>query len=150
MRRREAPGGVGKRQRCRRLPVSHTGGRGPLNPKFDSCGCATNFRCGPPLARSEPGDRDAHVVLRVTVSRKDGRVLYRRRMLDPSSSQGRDAMLAEIFMLRLETAARGLRDSLPLSASQFVSYTPNSRFTFNASRKYSEALPEPPTTQELQ
>jgi hypothetical protein len=59
-------------------------------------------------------------------------------------------MLAEIFMLRLEAAARVLSDRLPSSASQFVSYTPNSQFTFKESREPTEAPPHPPATQEVQ
>ena len=55
-------------------------------------------------------------------------------------------MLAEIFMLRLETAVRELRERLPSSTSQFVSYAPNREFTFKESRK----LPEPPATQQVQ
>jgi hypothetical protein len=55
-------------------------------------------------------------------------------------------MLAEIFMLRLETAVRSLRERLPSSTSQFVSYAPNSEFTFKERRK----LPEPPATQQVQ
>jgi hypothetical protein len=55
-------------------------------------------------------------------------------------------MLAEIFMLRLETAVRASREGLPSSTSQFVCYTPNSEFTFKESRK----LPEPPATQQVQ
>jgi hypothetical protein len=67
-----------------------------------------------------------------------------------SSSKGIDAMLAEIFMLRLETAARVLRERLPSSASQFVCYTPNSQFTFKQSGKPSEASREPSATQKVQ
>jgi hypothetical protein len=54
-------------------------------------------------------------------------------------------MLAEIFMLRLETAVRALRERLPSSPSQFVSYTPNSEFTFKERRK----PPEPSATQQI-
>ena len=36
-------------------------------------------------------------------------------------------MLAEIFMLRLETAVRASREGLPSSTSQFVCYTAQQR-----------------------
>jgi hypothetical protein len=60
-------------------------------------------------------------------------------------------MLAEIFMLRLEAAARTFNEALPTSVSEFVSYTPDSNFTFKEGRKLpAEAAPAPPTTQNIQ
>lgn len=55
-------------------------------------------------------------------------------------------MLAEIFMLRLEAAARVLKDRVPSSTSQFVRYTPESQFTFKESRKPLKAQAEPRPT----
>jgi hypothetical protein len=39
-------------------------------------------------------------------------------------------MLAEIFMVRLEAAARALRETVPSSTSRFLPFAPNSQFTF--------------------
>jgi|RhiMethySRZTD1v2_1073278.scaffolds.fasta_scaffold3053895_2 hypothetical protein len=39
-------------------------------------------------------------------------------------------MLAEIFMMRLEAAARALKDTLPSSTSQFVSFASNNQVPF--------------------
>ena len=39
-------------------------------------------------------------------------------------------MLAEIFMMRLETAARGLKETVPSSASRFIPFNPNRQFAF--------------------
>ena len=56
------------------------------------------------------------------------------------------AMLAEIFMVRLEAAARALKETVPSSTSRFVSFTRNSQFTFKESRhRLSEAVREYPT-----
>jgi hypothetical protein len=61
------------------------------------------------------------------------------------------AMLAEIFMVRLEAAARALQETVPSSTSRFVSFTPNSQFTFKESRDWlSEAVREEPTVQKVQ
>ena len=40
------------------------------------------------------------------------------------------AMLAEIFMLRLEAKARLVEEVLPSSASQFIPFSPMTQFTF--------------------
>jgi hypothetical protein len=42
-------------------------------------------------------------------------------------------MLAEIFMLQLETTARALRETLPSSTSRFMPFAPDSQFTFKQS-----------------
>ena len=61
------------------------------------------------------------------------------------------AMLAEIFMVRLEAAARALKETAPSSTSRFVSFTRNSQFTFKESRhRLSEAVREDPTAQKVQ
>jgi len=39
-------------------------------------------------------------------------------------------MLAEIFIIRLEAAARALREPLPSSTSRFVPFNPSAQFTF--------------------
>jgi hypothetical protein len=44
-------------------------------------------------------------------------------------------------MVRLEAAARALKETLPSSTSRFVSFTPNSQFTFKKNR-LSEAVRE--------
>jgi hypothetical protein len=60
-------------------------------------------------------------------------------------------MLAEIFMVRLETAARLLRDTLPSSPSRFVSFNPNGQVTFKDGRNgSSEVAPEQPVTARVQ
>jgi hypothetical protein len=43
-------------------------------------------------------------------------------------------MLAEIFMVRLETAARELRDTVQSRTSPFVSFNPNSQVSFKEHR----------------
>jgi hypothetical protein len=46
----------------------------------------------------------------------------------------------------LEAAARALKETVPSSASRFVSFTPNSQFIFKESRdRLSEAVREEPT-----
>ena len=40
------------------------------------------------------------------------------------------AMLAGIFMMRLEAAARGLKETVSSSTSRFVPFNPNRQFTF--------------------
>ncbi len=60
-------------------------------------------------------------------------------------------MLAEIFMVRLEAAARALKETVPSSTSRFVSFIPNSQFTFKESRdRLSEAVREEPAEQKVQ
>jgi hypothetical protein len=44
-------------------------------------------------------------------------------------------MLAEIFMVRLEAAARALEETVPSTTSQFVSFTPKSQFPFKETRE---------------
>ena len=58
-------------------------------------------------------------------------------------------MLAEIFMVRLEAAARALKKTLPSSTSRFVSFTPNSQCTFKENR-LSEGVREKRTAQKVQ
>jgi hypothetical protein len=58
------------------------------------------------------------------------------------------AMLAEIFMLRLE-AGRALKETLPSSTSQFASFNSDSQFTFKKNR-LSEVVREQPTVEKLQ
>jgi hypothetical protein len=61
------------------------------------------------------------------------------------------AMLAEIFMVRLEVAARGLKETVPSSTSRFIPFAPNSQFTFKPSSDgLPEALREEPTVQKVQ
>ena len=43
------------------------------------------------------------------------------------------AMLAEIFMVRLEAAVRASKETLPSSTSRLVPFTPNSQPTFKDS-----------------
>ena len=40
------------------------------------------------------------------------------------------AMLAEIFMVRLEAAVRPVQEKLPSSVSPFVPFSPNAQLTF--------------------
>jgi len=59
-------------------------------------------------------------------------------------------MLAEIFMLRLEGAARVMLEALPSSLSPFVPFTTDSRYTFKEDRRRrSEGTPEEPTSQRV-
>jgi hypothetical protein len=58
-------------------------------------------------------------------------------------------MLAEIFMLRLEAAARVLKETLPSSTSHIVSFNSDSQFTFKENR-LSEAVREEPTVEKVQ
>ena len=59
-------------------------------------------------------------------------------------------MLAEIFMLRLEGAARAVLEALPSSLSPFVPFTTDSRCTFKQGRKRrSEGTPEEPMAQRV-
>ena len=39
-------------------------------------------------------------------------------------------MLAEIFMMRLEAAARGLKETVPSSISRLIPFNANRQFTF--------------------
>ena len=43
-------------------------------------------------------------------------------------------MLAEIFMVKLEPAARELRDTVQSTTSPFVSFNPNSQVSFKEHR----------------
>jgi hypothetical protein len=54
-------------------------------------------------------------------------------------------MLAVIFMVRLEAAARALRDTVPSSTSRFVSFNLNSQFKEGRKRPL-KAVPEEPVT----
>ena len=56
------------------------------------------------------------------------------------------AMLAEIFMMRLEAAARALKETVPSSTSRFIPLNPNSQFTFKQSpdRPLDAVHEEPP------
>jgi hypothetical protein len=59
-------------------------------------------------------------------------------------------MLAEIFMVRLEAAARALQEAAVSSNSRFVAFSPHSQFTFKESRdRVSEAVREEPTAQKV-
>jgi hypothetical protein len=54
-------------------------------------------------------------------------------------------MLAEIFMLRLETAARLITEMLPSSTSRFVPFKPVTHFSFkDGCRGSAETAREPP------
>ena len=60
-------------------------------------------------------------------------------------------MLAEIFMVRLEAAARALKETMASSTSRSICFTPNSQVTFKESRdRLSEAVGEEPTVQKCQ
>jgi hypothetical protein len=48
-------------------------------------------------------------------------------------------MLAEIFMMRLEAAARAFQETAPPSSSRFVAFNPQAEITFKESR---DRLPE--------
>ena len=51
------------------------------------------------------------------------------------------AMLAEIFMMRLEAAARALQKPPPSSTSPFVPFNPEPKFTFKeTSHRHAEAV----------
>jgi hypothetical protein len=50
------------------------------------------------------------------------------------------AMLAEIFMVRLEAAARALQETALSSNSGFIAFNPHAQITFKESR---DRLPEP-------
>ena len=39
-------------------------------------------------------------------------------------------MLAEVFMMQLEAAARVLKETVPSSTSRFIPFNPNRQFTF--------------------
>jgi hypothetical protein len=54
-------------------------------------------------------------------------------------------MLAEIFMVRLEAAARALKETVPSSTSRFTPFAPNSQVTF----KQSQDRPLEPVREEL-
>jgi hypothetical protein len=55
------------------------------------------------------------------------------------------AMLAEIFMVRLEAEARLVEEVLPSSTSRFIPFSPKSQFGFKeAERKVVEAPSEEP------
>jgi hypothetical protein len=57
-------------------------------------------------------------------------------------------MLAEIFMVRLEAAARALQEPLPSSTSPFVPFSPEPKFTFKeTSHRHAEAVREEPPLQ---
>ena len=57
-------------------------------------------------------------------------------------------MLAEIFIVRLEAAARALQETPVSSNSRFVAFGSHSQFTFKESRdRLSEAVREKPTAQ---
>ena len=59
-------------------------------------------------------------------------------------------MLAEIYMLRLEGAARAVLEALPSSLSPFVPFTTDGRCTFKQDRKRgSEGTPEEPMAQRV-
>jgi hypothetical protein len=58
-------------------------------------------------------------------------------------------MLAEIFMVRLEAAARALKETVPSSTSRFIPLTPNSQFSFKEHR-LPEAVREEPTGHKVQ
>jgi hypothetical protein len=61
------------------------------------------------------------------------------------------AMLAEIFMVRLEAAARALKETVPSSTSRFIPFNPNSQFTFKQSpERPSEAVREAPPLRVIQ
>ena len=50
-------------------------------------------------------------------------------------------MLAEIFMMRLEAAARALQKPPPSSTSPFVPFNPEPKFTFKeTSHRHAEAV----------
>ena len=80
----------------------------------------------------------ANVVLSITVFRRDRHTVSASLFgcFDPKVV----AMLAEIFMIRLEAAARLLGEVLPSSASRFIPFNPKSQFGFKeAERKAAEA-----------
>ena len=54
-------------------------------------------------------------------------------------------MLAEIFMVRLEAAARASKETVPSSTSRFVPFTPNSQSKFKESleRPFEEVREKP-------
>jgi hypothetical protein len=61
------------------------------------------------------------------------------------------AMLAEIFMVRLEAAARALRETVPSSTSRFICFNPNSQFTVKQSPDSPlEAVREEPLLRKVQ
>jgi hypothetical protein len=63
------------------------------------------------------------------------------RLFDPKGV----AMMAEIFMLRLEAKARLVEDVLPSSTSQFIPFGTRTQFTFkNTDPKVAEAPREEP------
>jgi hypothetical protein len=80
-------------------------------------------------------------VLPVTVSLKNVAHTFKHGACTVSIQMG-VAMLAEIFIVRLEAAARALRDRVPPRTSRFVSFNPNSQVTFKVGRKRPlEAVP---------
>jgi hypothetical protein len=53
------------------------------------------------------------------------------------------AMLAEIFMMQLEAAARALQETAPSSNTRFVAFNPHAQITFKESRgRLAEAASE--------
>ena len=61
------------------------------------------------------------------------------------------AMLAEIFMMRLEVAARALKEAVPSSTSRFIPLAPNNQFTFKPSPyRPLEAVREGPAQRNVQ
>ena len=70
----------------------------------------------------------ANVVLSITVFRRDRSTLH--TCLFGCSDPQVVAMLAEIFMLRLEAKARLVEEVLPSSASQFIPFSPRTQFVF--------------------
>ena len=59
-------------------------------------------------------------------------------------------MLAGIYMLRLEGAARAVLEALPSSLSPFVPFTTDGRCTFKQDQKRrSEGTPEEPMAQRV-
>ncbi len=60
-------------------------------------------------------------------------------------------MLAEIFMVRLEVAARALKEAVPSSTSRFIPLAPNNQFTFKPSPdRPLEAVREEPAARNVQ
>ena len=60
-------------------------------------------------------------------------------------------MLAEIFMVRLEAAARVPEETAPSSNTRFVPFTPDTQLTFKQSwHRTAEAGQEKPSIQSVQ
>ena len=83
------------------------------------------------MRRDRPAFRLAHLGYPLPTERHPSRcvrwvTLAARNLAIEFRQQGKPwsaAMLAEIFMLRLETAARAAKEALPVSNSQFVPIT---------------------------